>query len=64
MACEVTVKIKNREKSTSEKLRVYSPVLADFTDPSIDDFVAKVAKNFGGDPMLNKVTVTIKLIED
>ena len=64
MSCEITVKIKDRLKSMTSKLKVYETIQADFTDPKVDAFVAKVSKEFGGNPLVNKVTVTIKLIED
>ena len=64
MATEIIVKIKDSQKSMTSKLKVYEPITADFTEPKIDDFLAKCSKNFGGDPLSNKVTVTLKLIED
>jgi len=65
MACEVTVKVKDKLKSMTQKTMVYNEsVIADFTHPKIDELVAKATKNFGGDMIGLKTTVTIKLIEE
>lgn len=65
MAAEITVKIKDKHKTMTEKTMVYdSHLMADFTDPKIDGLIAKATKNFGGDALGAKVIVTIKLIED
>lgn len=65
MACEVVIKVKDLHKTMTEKTTVYSNnIVADFTDSKIDELVAKATKNFGGDSLGAKVTVTIKLIED
>lgn len=65
MTCEVTVKVKDKHKSMTEKTMVYShQVVADHIDPEIDRLVGKAVKNFGGDPAGLKVVVTIKLMDD
>lgn len=64
MACEVIVKIKDKDKTLSRKTKVYDRVVADFDDSEIDELVSKAEKEFGGDVMLAKVDVTIKLIKD
>jgi hypothetical protein len=63
VACEITVKIKEKEKTMTLKQRFYNEVTADVCDPYVQDIVGRAEKNFGGDPMLRKVTVTIKLID-
>lgn len=63
MACEITVKVKDKNKTITEKTIVYASVKADYTDTEIDELVAKATKNFGGDRLGIKVSVTIKLIE-
>lgn len=65
MSCEITVKVKDKHKTMTEKTMVYSHnVVADHTDQEIDRLVAKATKNFGGDPVGLKVIVTIKLMDD
>lgn len=64
MACEVTVKIKDADKTMTRKTKVYDSIAADYTDEKIDELVGKAQKEFGGDRMNMKVTVTIKLIEE
>lgn len=64
MSCEVTIKMKDKDKSMTKKTKVYDSITADFEDSKIDELVDKAAKEFGGDPLTRKVTVTIKLIED
>lgn len=64
MSCEITVKIKEKEKTFTLKQRCYSEnVVASVEDQHVQEVVAKAEKNFGGDPMLRKVTVTIKLLD-
>jgi hypothetical protein len=64
MACEVSVKIKDSVKSLTQKTKVYEDITACYTDEKIDELISKAQKNFSGDPLSSKVTVTIKLIED
>lgn len=45
------------------KSKCYSEVVASVEDPYVQDIVSKAENNFGGDPLLRKVTVTIKLID-
>jgi hypothetical protein len=63
MAVEINVKIKNSSKSITKKKMVYKTIEADFTDSTIDAFVAEVKKEFG-ENVATKLTVNLKLIED
>ena len=64
MACEVTVKIKDKVSSVQEKFKFYEPVTADLTDPKIDELLHTMNARFRGDLINAKTTVTIKIVED
>lgn len=63
MACEVTIKIKDRFKTMTKKTRVYDNIRACFSDDKIDELVAEATKNFGTQDGI-KTTVNIQLIEE
>lgn len=64
MSCEITVKIKEKEKTFTLKQMCYNDdVVASTDDKHVQEVVAKAEKNFGGDPIRRKVTVTIKLLD-
>lgn len=64
MLCEVTVKMKNDEKSLSKKFLVREDFKPDYQDPIIKELVDAVRKEFRQDDELpTKQSVTIKLME-
>lgn len=64
MSCEITVKMKDSEKSVTEKMRVYRDVLACVEDEDVDSLVEKVRKKFGDSTFAIKTTITIKILPE
>lgn len=61
MPCEVTVKVKDKLRSITQKTPILEPIHADMNDPKIDELISSAVKIFSGAP--EKITVTIKLEE-
>lgn len=59
MVSELTVVIKDEEKSLRTKYLIYETYTTDENDPIIKDCIEKTLENFDGDP--SDVTVNIKM---
>jgi len=59
MVSELTVAIKDEEKTLRTKYLIYETYTTDENDPVIKDCIEKTLENFAGEP--SDVTVTIKL---
>ena len=61
-AVQVIVKVKDRNKQTTQKRWIYGEhIKADVTDPQIDKFVSEVQKNFKSDEEVQTTSITLKL---
>jgi len=61
MTCEVTVKVKDKLRSITQKTPIIESISAHMNDPKIDELVSCAVKMFSGQP--EKITVIIKLEE-
>lgn len=59
MVSEITVAIKDEEKTLRTKYLIYNIYAVDEEDPVIQECVKKTLENFSGDP--DQITVTIKM---
>ncbi len=62
-ACEITIIIKDNEKSLRKKFLVYESesVLISANDPVIKDCINETLKNFDGEPEDVKVKITLQI---
>ena len=60
--CEITITVKDDEKTLRTKHLIYDPVTVSSVDPIIKNCIDETIKNFNADPNSDlKVTVSIKL---
>ena len=60
-SCEITVIIKDDEKSLRKKFLVYEPVSVSSIDPIIRNCIDETLKNFDGEPEDVKVKITLQI---
>ena len=62
MAAEITLKLKELDKSLTKKMTVYHEITASVEDETIDDFIKKTTKEFNPvDPNSVKISINIKV---
>ncbi len=60
-ACEITIIIKDDEKSLRKKFLVHDPVTVSYLDPIIANCINETLKNFDGEPEDVKVKITLQI---
>jgi hypothetical protein len=61
MSCEVTVIIKDEEKTLRKKFLVYEPITVNENDPIIKDCIEETLQNFDGDPDHIEVKINLQI---
>ncbi len=61
MSSEITVIIKDEEKTLRSKYLIYETYTAEEDDPIIKDCIEKTLANFDGDPSDIRVQITLEI---
>lgn len=61
MCCEISVTVKDDEKSLKKKYLIYEPVTASEQDPIICKCIAETVANFAAEPTDVKVRIDLEL---
>lgn len=62
MACELTVRLKDEEKTLSIKHLIYETIVCDEQDEIVAKCIDESIKQFGGTPTDVRVTITLEIL--